>query len=201
MNILVIGGGAREHAIIYKLSQSSRAGKIYAAPGNAGIAELAKCIDISATDVEGLVEFAKNNSIDLVIVGPEDPLCMGVVDRLTAEGIKVFGPEKASAQLEGSKAFAKEFMLRNDIPTARYIKTSDINQAMQAFEMMFTSSPYSKAVIKADGLCAGKGVVVAESLEQGFEFITEVLESKIFGETELVLEEYIEGIEASLFAL
>ena len=139
MNILVIGGGAREHAIIYKLSQSSRAGKIYAAPGNAGIAELAKCIDISATDVESLVEFAKNNSIDLVIVGPEDPLCMGVVDKLTAEGIKVFGPEKASAQLEGSKAFAKEFMLRNDIPTARYIKTSDINQAMQAFEMMFTS--------------------------------------------------------------
>ena len=198
MNILVIGGGAREHAIIYKLSQSSRAGKIYAAPGNAGIAELAKCIDISATDVEGLVEFAKNNSIDLVIVGPEDPLCMGVVDRLTAEGIKVFGPEKASAQLEGSKAFAKEFMLRNDIPTARYIKTSDINQAMQAFEMMFTSSPYGKAVIKADGLCAGKGVVVAESLEQGFEFITEVLTNKIFGETELVLEEYIEGIEASL---
>ena len=198
MNILIIGGGAREHAITYKLSQSPKADKIYVAPGNAGILELATCVDISVTDIDKLVEFAKDHKIDLAIVGPEDPLCMGIVDRFIAEGIKAFGPEKAPAQLEGSKAFAKEFMIRNDIPTARYIKTADINEAKQAFETMFKSSPHAKAVIKADGLCAGKGVVVTETLEQGFAFITEVLADKIFGETEVVLEEYIEGIEASL---
>ena len=198
MNILIIGGGAREHAITYKLSQSPKADKIYVAPGNAGILELATCVDISVTDIDKLVEFAKDHKIDLAIVGPEDPLCMGIVDRFIAEGIKAFGPEKAPAQLEGSKAFAKEFMIRNDIPTARYIKTADINEAKQAFETMFKSSPHAKAVIKADGLCAGKGVVVTETLEQGFAFITEVLTDKIFGETEVVLEEYIEGIEASL---
>lgn len=198
MNILIIGSGAREHAITYKLSQSKKVKNIYVAPGNAGISELANCVDIAVTDIDKLVDFAKTNQVDLVIVGPEDPLCMGIVDRFTAEGIKAIGPGKAAAQLEGSKAFAKEFMIRNEIPTARYIKTADINEAKQAFETMFKASPYSKAVIKADGLCAGKGVVVAENLDQGFTFITQVLSDKVFGETEVVLEEYIEGIEASL---
>ena len=198
MDVLIIGSGAREHAIAYKLKQSKKVEDIYVAPGNAGISQIATCIDINANDDSELLKFAYENQIDLTIVGPEDPLCAGIVDLFEAHDLKIYGPHRVAAELEGSKSFAKEFMIRNDIPTAKYLKTKDLTEAKKAYKDMLEGSIYKKAVIKADGLCAGKGVLVGESIEQGYEFLEDVLNSNVFGDTHVVIEEYLEGIEASL---
>lgn len=199
MKILIVGSGAREHAIAYKLRQSLKVEKIYVAPGNAGIAEIAEIVDLNGMQIEQLADFAQQESIDLTIVGPEDPLCMGIVDAFEARGLQAFGPKKEPAQLEGSKAFAKEFMLRNHIPTAAYFKTEDPQKAKQLYKELWEKSPYHKAVVKADGLCAGKGVLVGESLEEGYDFIERIERNEFSSEKfSVVIEEYLEGIEASL---
>ena len=197
MKLLVVGSGGREHALVWKLSQSPELTKLYAAPGSAAIGELAQCEPISVSDLDGLVAFAKRESIDLVIVGPENPLCDGLADMLRAEGIAVFGPSRAAAMLETSKAFAKDFYARHNVPTARYGIFTDAVEA-KAFLDEFTP-PY---VLKADGLAAGKGVVIPETREAAEAEIDEFLSGK-FGDASktLVIEEFMRGEEVSIFAL
>ena len=195
MKILVVGSGGREHALVWKLLQSPKVDKVYCAPGNAGIGELAELVDIQGDDVQGLCRFAKESGIDLTVVGPEVPLVMGIVDGFEGEGLRVFGPNQACAQLEGSKAFAKEFMIRHQIPTARYIECTDMESATKAIGIY--GYPM---VIKADGLAAGKGVVIAEGKEDALRALEEIMEAKIFGEagSKIVIEEFLTGIEASV---
>ena len=157
MKVLVVGSGGREHAIAWKLKQSSRVEKLYCAPGNAGIADVAECVAVGAEDIEGLCKLAVEKEIDLVVVGPEVPLSMGIVDAMNEKGIRVFGPNAKCAQLEGSKAFTKAFLARHDIPTAGYKEFTDKEELLAAVGIY--GYPM---VIKADGLAAGKGVVIAE---------------------------------------
>ncbi len=156
MNILVVGSGGREHALVWKLAQSKRAGKIYCAPGNAGIASLAACVDIRATDVDGLVSFALKEKIDLTVVGPESSLTLGIVDRFTEKGLRIFGPDQKAAILEGSKVFTKTLMEKYGIPSGFFKVFSDREQAMA-----YLDESKAPVVVKADGLAAGKGVIVA----------------------------------------
>jgi len=195
MNILVIGSGGREHTLVWKLTQSPKVNKIYCAPGNAGIASLAECIDIGVEDINQLVLFAKVNNIDLTIVGPEVPLTMGITDVFEAEGLKVFGPDKNCAQLEGSKAFTKEFLINHNIPTAEYKEVNSFEEAKK--EIGIYGYPM---VIKADGLAAGKGVVIAEDEETANKAFEEMMADKIFGDAgdKVVIEEFLTGIEASV---
>lgn len=195
MKILIVGSGGREHAIAWKLTQSSRVEKLYCAPGNAGIANAAECVDISAEDIEGICQFAKTKSVDMVVVGPEVPLSMGIVDALEAEGIRTFGPNKKCAQLEGSKAFTKAFLARHQIPTAGYREFTD-QQELKASAGLFGYP----MVIKADGLAAGKGVVIAETEEEALQAIEEMMGQHVFGSAgdKIVVEEYLTGIEASM---
>lgn len=194
VKVLLIGGGAREHALAWKLVQSEKLTKLYAAPGNPGIAEIAECVDIGATDIDRLVDFAVDEKIEFVVVGPEDPLCMGIVDRLSDKGIKAFGPHKKAARLEGSKAFSKEFMLRHDIPTAKYGRFDDVAKAVAALPGFGLP-----VVIKADGLAAGKGVIIALTATEAVEAIKDMLVGNSFGEAGniVVIEEFLTGIEAS----
>ncbi len=195
MKILIVGSGGREHAIAWKVAQSSRVEKIYCAPGNAGIADIAECVPIKAEDLEGIKEFAKANAIDMAVIGPEVPLSMGITDVLQAEGIKVFGPNKKCAQLEGSKSFTKAFLARHNIPTAGYKEYTD-KEALKK-DIGIYGFPM---VLKADGLAAGKGVVIAENAEDAEKAIEEMMGDKIFGEAgaKIVVEEYLTGIEASM---
>ena len=195
MKILVVGSGGREHAIGWKVSQSKKTQKLYCAPGNAGISDIAECIDISAENVEGIVGFAEENKIDLIIVGPEVPLVEGIVDSLEAKGLKAFGPKKKSALLEGSKAFSKDFMKKYNIPTAGYGKYTDSVTALQ--ELKKFSEPL---VVKADGLAAGKGVLICSKYSEAEDGIKSIMEEKQFGSAgnTLVIEEFLEGTEASL---
>lgn len=195
MNILVVGNGGREHAIVWKLSNSPRIRRIYCAPGNAGIAQIADIVDIKAEDIEGLVSYAKEKKIDLTIVGPEVPLVAGIVDRFTEEGLKIFGPNKKCSRLEGSKAFAKSFMMKHGIPTARYQEFTNPKEALDSIE----NFGYP-VVIKADGLAAGKGVIIAENRAEAIEAIEDIMDNKKFGEAGLkvVIEEFLDGIEASV---
>ena len=198
MKILVIGSGGREHALVWKISQSKHAEKIYCAPGNAGISEIAECVDIKAEDFKGLVNFAKANSIGLTVVGPEVPLSNGVVDEFEKQGLKIFGPSKEAAILEGSKAFAKEFMQKNGIPTAKFQTFSDQTGAMH-----FISTYHSdKIVVKAHGLAAGKGVYVCQGKEDAIIAIEQIMGQRIFGQAgdKVVIEEFLEGEEASFMA-
>lgn len=197
MKLLVIGSGGREHALVWKLAQSPKLTKLYAAPGSPAIAENAQCENISVSDLDGLTDFAKREAIDLVIVGPENPLCEGLADQLRAEGIAVFGPSKAAAMLETSKAFAKDFYARHNVPTARYGVFTDAVEA-KAFLDTF-EPPY---VLKADGLAAGKGVVIPETRAEAEAEIDEFLSGK-FGDASktLVIEEFMRGEEVSIFAL
>jgi len=197
MKVLVVGSGGREHALAWKISQSPKLTKLYAAPGSAVIAELAQCEPISVSDLDGLVAFSKRESIDLVVVGPENPLCDGLADRLRTENIATFGPSRAAAMLETSKAFAKDFYARHNVPTARYGIFTDADKA-KAFLDGFTP-PY---VLKADGLAAGKGVVIPETREEAETEIDEFLSGK-FGDASktLVIEEFMRGEEVSIFAL
>lgn len=195
MKVLVVGSGGREHAIAWKLKQSSRVEKLYCAPGNAGIADVAECVAVGAEDIEGLCKLAVEKEIDLVVVGPEVPLSMGIVDAMNEKGIRVFGPNAKCAQLEGSKAFTKAFLARHDIPTAGYKEFTDKEELLAAVGIY--GYPM---VIKADGLAAGKGVVIAENEEDAVKAIEEMMGEKIFGSAadKIVVEEYLSGIEASM---
>ena len=197
MKILVVGGGGREHAICWKLSNEANVEKIYCAPGNAGISNVAECIDIGDSDIENLLKFAKENQIDLTIVGPEIPLVAGIVDVFEKEGLKIFGPNKKCAQLEGSKAFSKDFMIRHNLPTAKYKEYTDLDEAISEID----SFGYP-VVIKADGLAAGKGVVIPENREDAITTLKEMMSDKKFGKAgdKIVVEEFLNGIETSILA-
>ena len=192
MKVLVVGGGGREHAIVHALSKSNKVTEIYAAPGNAGIGKLAVCVNIKDTEVEKIIEFSLAEGIDLVVVGPEAALAVGVVDALTAKGIKAFGPTKAAAQIEASKKFAKDLMLKYNIPTAKYEVFEDYNKALE-----YVKANSIPTVLKYDGLAAGKGVVVAMTLEEADEALKDMLLDDKFGKGKVVIEEYLEGPEFS----
>lgn len=190
--VLVIGSGGREHAIVHALSKSKKVNEIYAAPGNAGIAKLAMCVNIKDTDVDSLVEFAKAEKIDLVVVGPEAALAVGVVDKMQASGIKAFGPTKAACQIESSKKFAKDLMKKYNIPTAGYETFDDYDSALA-----YVKENGFPTVLKYDGLAAGKGVVIANNLEEAQEALKDMLLDDKFGHGKVVIEEYLEGPEFS----
>ena len=195
MKVLIIGGGGRESAIAYKLKQSPKVNQLYAMPGNPGIAEIATCLDGKVTDLDLILETVEKYQIDFTVIGPEVPLCLGLADLLMAHGHKVFGPKKAAATLEGSKAYSKAFMERHGIPTAKYIEVSDYEKAVKALDEF--SYPL---VIKADGLAAGKGVVIAENHETAVQTLKEMmLEGALdnAGST-VVIEEFLKGFECSL---
>ena len=197
MKILVVGGGGREHAICWKLSSESNVEKIYCAPGNAGIADVAECIDIKDDNIEALLQFAKENKIDLTIVGPEVPLVAGIVDKFEEENLKIFGPNKKCAQLEGSKAFSKDFMIRHNLPTAKYKEYTDLDKAIAEIDEF--GYP---VVIKADGLAAGKGVVIPENREDAIKTLKEMMSDHKFGHAgdKIVIEEFLTGVETSILA-
>jgi phosphoribosylamine--glycine ligase len=198
MRILVVGSGGREHALCWAIAGSPLCDKLYCAPGNAGIAQEAERVPIGAEDIPGLVEFAQQQKIDFVVVGPEAPLVAGLADALEAAGIKTFGPSAAAARLEGSKGFVKDLCARLDIPTARYRRFTDAAAARA-----YVKEQGAPIVIKADGLAAGKGVVVAMTLEEALAAIDERMTQKKFGAAgaEVVIEEFLTGEEASLLAL
>lgn len=197
MKILVIGSGGREHAIVWKLAQSPLAEEIYCAPGNAGIADLAECVNIPADDVDTLLEFAQAEKIGLTVVGPEAPLAAGIVDKFTAAGLKIFGPSQKAAMIEGSKALAKEIMEKYGIPTAKYAAFTDKEAALAYLD----ANP-APIVVKADGLAAGKGVVVAMTTAEAREAVESMLSGNAFGAAgaRVVIEEYLEGEEVSVLA-
>tara|TARA_B100001989_G_scaffold245464_1_gene215264 strand:+ start:1013 stop:2308 length:1296 start_codon:yes stop_codon:yes gene_type:complete len=198
MKILLVGSGGREHALAWRLKQSQSCTHLYCAPGNAGIKDQAECIDISVSEIDKLVEFAKNKAIDLVVVGPEAPLVDGLADKLKAEGIPVFGPSAAAAQLEGSKGFMKDIAKKYNIPTAAYGRFTDLEEA-KAF-IHVTGAPI---VVKTDGLAAGKGVIICNTTQQAEAAAAEMLSGEAFGKAgmEIVIEEFLEGEEVSYFAL
>ncbi len=198
MKVLVVGSGAREHALCWKIAQSPLLTKLYAAPGNAGISKVASCVSIKSDDIPGLLAFAKNETIDLTVVGPEVPLVAGIVDEFQREGLKVFGPNQAAARLEGSKAFSKVQMSKFNIPTADYEVFGNINEAKQY--CVETDMP---VVIKADGLAAGKGVMVCESSQEAVAALTTLMTDKAFGDAgkKVVIEKKLEGEEVSILAL
>ena len=195
MKILVVGGGAREHTICWKLKQSKKLAQLYCAPGNAGISQIADCLDIKADELEKLVEFSVNKKIDLVVVGPEVPLVEGLVDMLNEKGIMAFGPVKAGARFEGSKSYSKDFMKKYLIPSAGYQVYKSSKKAIE--DLYKFKAP---VVVKADGLAAGKGVLICESINEAEEAIKNIMDNKQFGDAgdTLVIEEFLCGTEASL---
>ncbi|PTX50634.1 phosphoribosylamine--glycine ligase [Melghirimyces profundicolus] len=197
MRVLVIGGGGREHALVWKLKQSPRVKEIYCAPGNGGIGEIATCVPIAATDVNGLLRFARDRGIDLTVVGPEAALMAGVVDTFEERGFRIFGPEKAAAKVEGSKRFAKRLMEKYGIPTAAYRTFSDPKEAVAHIR-----EQGAPIVVKADGLAAGKGVVVAGTVEEAVNAVRRMMEERTFGSAgeRIVVEECLTGQEMSLMA-
>ena len=197
MKILVVGGGGREHAICWKLSNEKNVEKIYCAPGNPGIAEVAECVNIGNSDIDELAKFAKENEIDMTVVGPEVPLVMGITDVFESQGLKVFGPNKKCARLEGSKAFSKDFMTRHNLPTAKYKEYTNIDKAIDDID----DFGYP-VVIKADGLAAGKGVIISENREDAIKTLKEMMNDKKFGTAgeKIVIEEFLSGIETSILA-
>ena len=200
MNVLVIGGGGREHALAWKAAQSSDVSTVFVAPGNAGTEHEPKLknVAIGVEDIEGLLTFARNNDIALTIVGPEAPLVAGVVDAFDAAGLTIFGPTQAAAQLEGSKAFTKDFLARHDIPTAEYQNFTDIEPALA-----YVREKGAPIVVKADGLAAGKGVIVAMTLEEAEDAIKDMLAGNAFGDagSRVVIEEFLDGEEASFIVM
>jgi phosphoribosylamine---glycine ligase len=200
MNILIIGGGGREHALAWKVAQSPAVDRVYVAPGNGGSAGEPGCenVPIAADDVEGLLRFARAQHVDLTIVGPETPLVLGVVDRFSAAGLACFGPTQASAQLEGSKTYAKDFLARHHIPTAAYATFTEVPAASAYIKKI--GAPL---VVKADGLAAGKGVIIAASEDEGITAVKDMLEANAFGSAgaRVVIEEFLEGEEASFIVM
>ncbi|MBR5822067.1 MAG: phosphoribosylamine--glycine ligase [Alistipes sp.] len=193
MKVLVIGSGGREHAIVEALSRSPRKPKIYAAPGNAGIAALAECVAIKDTEADKLLTFAQENGIELTVVGPEAALAVGVVDKFRAAGLKIFGPTKAATEIESSKDFAKRLMKKYDVPTADYATFSDFDEALA-----YVRKGSLPTVLKYDGLAAGKGVVIATSMEEAEATLRDMLLDTKFGEGRVVIEEFLTGEEFSL---
>lgn len=197
MNILVVGGGGREHAVIKKIKENKAVEKIYALPGNGGIARDAECIDIAATDIEKITAFAENNNIDYAIVTPDDPLVLGCVDKLEAKGIPCFGPNSAAAIIEGSKVFSKKLMKKYGIPTAEYEVFDNAKSALKYLD----TAPIP-TVIKADGLALGKGVIIAETRDAARAAVVEIMENKKFGKSgdNIVIEEFLTGPEVSVLS-
>ena len=199
-NILVIGSGGREHALAWKLIQSPQINTVYVAPGNAGTAleENIVNVNISSDDIPALIAFAQDNSIDLTVVGPEAPLVAGVVDQFTAQGLNIFGPRQYNAQLEGSKSFAKQFMQRFNIPTAAYQEFTETSPALD-----YLSKQSYPIVIKADGLAAGKGVVIAQNQQQANQAVESMLSGDAHGDAgrKVVIEEFIHGEEVSFICI
>lgn len=202
MKVLVIGGGGREHAIVWVLSKSPRVDELVAAPGNAGMAQAARCVPVSQTDVADMLRVVEEERPDLTIVGPETPLSLGLVDELNARGVKAFGPTRDAARLESSKSFAKDFMERHGIPTARYRVCSSAEDVERFLEADFGAAD-TPVVVKADGLAAGKGVVIARNHAEAMEAARDIFSGTLLGKGEatLVLEEFLEGPEVSFFAL
>ena len=200
MNVLIIGSGGREHALAWKVAQSAKVDTVFVAPGNAGIAleDKVQTVAIGGEDIQSLITFAKDNNVELTIVGPEAPLVIGVVDAFTEAGLKCFGPTKGAAQLEGSKAFTKDFLARHNIPTAAYQNFTEIEPAKAYVREMGTP-----IVIKADGLAAGKGVIIAQTIEQADEAIDDMLADNKFGDAghRVVIEEFLQGEEASFIVM
>ena len=198
MKILVIGGGGREHALVWKLGQSQEVTKVFCAPGNAGIAKLAECIPIWPTDTEELAAFSADRHIDLTVVGPEAALCAGIANVFRARGLPIFGPSRQAAQLEGSKVFSKRFLLKHGIPTADAEIFDDARSARQ-----FVHTQGAPVVVKADGLASGKGVTIARTVEEADQAISDMIEKRIFGAAgaQIVVEECLSGEEASVMAL
>ena len=198
MKVLIVGSGGREHALAWKIAQSPLLTKLYAAPGNAGIAGLAECVAIAADDIAGLLKFALSEKIDLTVVGPEVPLVAGITDRFQEKGLKVFGPSQETALLEGSKAFSKDIMTKFGVPTADYEIFTSVKEAKH-----YAIESEMPVVIKADGLAAGKGVVICESSEQAVATLTQMMEEKIFGEAgaKVIIEKKLEGEELSILVL
>ncbi len=197
MNIMVVGGGGREHAIIKKLKENKDVTKIYALPGNGGIAADAECVNIGAKDIEGICDFAANNSIDYAVVAPDDPLVLGAVDALEEIGIPCFGPRSNAAIIEGSKVFSKELMKKYNIPTAAYEVFSDMDKALKYLE----TAPIP-TVIKADGLALGKGVIIAETRDEAVSAVKSMMQDKVFGKSgdNIVIEEFLTGPEVSVLS-
>lgn len=197
MKVLVVGGGGREHAIIKKLKENKGISKIFALPGNGGMAADATCVNIAATDLDGIVDFAKKNAIDYAVVAPDDPLVLGCVDRLNEIGIPCFGPEAKAAIIEGSKAFSKNLMKKYDIPTAAYEIFTDIHKALE-----YVKTCPIPTVIKADGLALGKGVIIAQSRHEAVQAVTDMMENAKFGKSgsTVVIEEFLTGPEVSVLA-
>ncbi|BEP28420.1 phosphoribosylamine--glycine ligase [Helicovermis profundi] len=198
MKVLVIGSGGRESALVWKINQSKNVEKIYIAPGNGGTKEIGENVNIDATDIEALLSFALENKIDLTVVGPEDPLCMGIVDLFRMNNLKIIGPDKNGALLEGSKKFSKEFMIKYGIPTARFVETDNYEDALRKINDF--SIPL---VIKADGLAAGKGVIIALTKDEAKTALREILlENKFANAGKLVIiEEFLSGVEASIICV
>ena len=197
MKVLVVGSGGREHAICWALKKSPKVTELYCAPGNGGIGEIATCVDVKATDIPGMVAWAKENQMDFVMVAPDDPLAMGMVDALEAEGIRAFGPRKNAAIIEGSKAFSKELMKKYGIPTAEYAVFTDKDQALK-----YVEAQGAPIVVKCDGLALGKGVVVAQTLDEAKKAVVNMMENKAFGEAgaKVVIEECMTGPEVTVLA-
>lgn len=196
MKILVVGGGGREHAIVMKLAQSPKVDKLYCTPGNGGIAKYAQCFDVKATDIDGVVKLAEQITADMVVVAPDDPLVLGMVDALNEKGFRAFGPDKAAAIIEGSKVFSKNLMKKYNIPTAKYEVFSD---AQKAIEYIKSENKYP-TVVKADGLALGKGVIIAQDFEEAKDAVISIMEDKIFGKSgaNIVIEEFLTGPEVSV---
>ena len=198
MKILVVGGGGREHALAWKIAQSPLVKKVYCAPGNPGIARHAECVPLRADDLVGLVQFVREKGVDLTVVGPEDPLSMGIADELTPKGFKVFGPTQAAAELESSKVFSKRMMQKHGIPTAAFRVFQDAHDAHD-----YIAKVAAPIVVKADGLAKGKGVIVCGSAEEAHEAVRDIMERKIFGKAgdQVIIEECLRGQEASILAI
>lgn len=197
MKVLVVGGGGREHALCWKISQSPLVTSVYCAPGNVGISKHANCVDIKVTDIESLIRFAKAEEIDLTIVGPEIPLALGIVDRFQEEDLKIFGPDQAASEIESSKAYSKNLMKKYDIPTAFFSTFVDYNEAVN-----WVKEVKPPLVIKADGLAAGKGVIICHTEEEAISTLNDIMNSKIFGDSGncVVIEEFLKGEEVSFIA-
>ncbi len=195
MNVMVVGGGGREHALIQALKKSPKITKLYALPGNGGIGRDAECVNIGAKDLDGMVAFAKENSIDFAVVAPDDPLVLGAVDRLEEIGIPCFGPKKDAAIIEGSKVFSKNLMKQYGIPTASYEVFTEMEPALE-----YLKTAPIPTVIKADGLALGKGVIIAQSREEAMDAVHSMMEDKVFGESgsQIVIEEFLTGPEVSV---
>ena len=200
MKILVIGSGGREHALAWKLAQSPRVSEVIVAPGNAGSASEGKCrnVAVKVNDIDGLLKLAQDEAVGLTVVGPEVPLVLGVVDRFRDAGLRIFGPTAAAAQLEGSKAFAKDFLARHGIPTAYYAVHTEVDAALA-----YLHEKGAPIVIKADGLAAGKGVIVAMTMEEAEAAVHDMLSGNAFGDAgaRVVIEEFLEGEEASFISM